>query len=67
MQVEGPWDNIRYRPQPNSALLKQPGKALEGLQTLIPGAQGGGSASGGSAPAAQSPGNLLKGLFGPKQ
>jgi AsmA protein len=43
VQVQGPWDNIQYRPQPNSALLKQPGKAL------------------------QSPGNLLKGLLGPKQ
>jgi AsmA protein len=71
VQVDGPWSDIKYRPQPNAALLKQPGKALEGLQTLIPGAAKGGATGGsapgsatGSAPAAASSGGLLKGLLG---
>jgi hypothetical protein len=62
VQVEGPWDHISYRPVPNAALLKQPGKALEGLEGLIPGAKQGTTPGGSAAPS--NPGAMLKGLFG---
>jgi AsmA protein len=62
--VEGPWDNLSYRPQLDQ-LLKQPGKALEGLKGLIPNAAPGSSSSGGAS-STPNPGALLKGLFGTK-
>jgi AsmA protein len=62
--VQGPWDNLSYRPQLDG-LLKQPGQALQGLKGLIPNAAPGGSSSGGASPA-PNPGAVLKGLFGTK-
>jgi len=75
--IEGPWDNIGYKPDLAGILKQQidPGKALEqlkeggveGLKGLIPGGSGssdgtsGTGASGGTAP---SPADALKGLFG---
>src|SRR6185369_6611749 len=68
--IEGPWDNLHYRPQIDpAALLKQPGKALEGLQGIIPGAKpgiGSSGGTGGTAAPTQStpkPGDVLKGLL----
>jgi AsmA protein len=63
--VQGPWDNLSYRPQLDG-LLKQPGKALQGLENAIQG-QGGtpGTAAPGATPSTKpNPGALLKGLFG---
>ncbi len=62
--VQGPWDNISYRPQLD-ALLKQPGQAIQGLKGLIPNAPQGNSPSG-SGSQNPNPGQLLKGLFGTK-
>jgi AsmA protein len=64
IQVQGPWDNISYRPQLD-ALLKQPGQAVQGLKGLIPNAPQGNSSSGGGSQT-QNPGQMLKGLFGTK-
>ena len=68
--VEGPWDNISYRPDLAGmvgGIAKAPGGALQGLKNMVPG-QGGGTSSGAApapAPAqSQNPVNQLKSLFG---
>lgn len=61
--VQGPWDNLSYRPQLDQ-LMKNPEKALEGFKGILQN-PGGAAAPGGAAP---NPGTLLKNLFGaPKQ
>ena len=68
--VQGPWDNLSYKPD-LSALLKDPKGALEGLRGILggQGSQGGsgssGTGSGGTdQPAPANPLDQLRGLFG---
>lgn len=52
--VEGPWDNLSYRPDLAGAIgtvAKDPGKALESIKGVLPGKLG----AGGSAPAPDKP------------
>jgi AsmA protein len=57
--VEGPWDNLHYRPDLSSGAVEGAAKALQGL---VPGQSGGSGASSSKPGAIQ--GDLLKGLFG---
>lgn len=69
--VQGPWDNLSYKPD-ISSLLKDPQGALQGLRGIL-GGQGQGGESGGGAegggsgerqPAPSNPVDQLRGLFG---
>jgi AsmA protein len=60
--VEGPWDDLHYRPDLSSGAVQGIGKALEGLVPGQPG-QPGQPGAPGSKPGAI-PGDALKGLFG---
>lgn len=77
--VEGPWDNLSFRPDLTGAITdiaKDPGKILDGakdlakdpgsaLKNLVPGGSDSGSgSSGGSTNPLQDGANKLKGLFG---
>jgi AsmA protein len=67
--VVGPWDHLSYRPQPTEALLKDPGKAVQGLKGLLQNPTGqapAGQAPTGSTGTATKPADLLKGLLAPK-
>lgn len=64
--VQGPWDNLSYRPD-LSAMVPNIGKNIPGkLQNLIPGQGSSPSEQQSQAPStqSQSPVNTLKGLFG---
>jgi len=62
--VEGPWDNLTYRPDLAGMvtdIAKDPAKALEGAKDTLKQLQGGGESGGGAVPDAS---KVLKNLFG---
>ncbi|MCZ6467476.1 MAG: AsmA family protein, partial [Alphaproteobacteria bacterium] len=68
VMVQGPWDDLSYRPDLAGAIggiAKDPGKALESVKDLLPGKPGGGTTESAPSPSPVSnPLELLKGLFG---
>ncbi len=68
VKVQGPWDNLSYRPDLAGAIggmAKDPGKALESIRGVLPGKLGGSGTEPAPSPSPVSnPLDLLKGLFG---